>query len=124
MSASANSRADSDPGTPHIAGRSGDIRRERAVLIEERNHCPEGFECAAGADSELQRRIFLQAQIDRLRRMHQLDGDDPEEVATMRRRRLAASTELVAVSSMSPASGTVLVETGTLSAWISASKAA
>src|SRR6202048_2656309 len=80
MSASANSRADSAPGTPHIAGRSGDIRRERAVLIEERNHCPEGFECAAGADSELQRRIFLQAQIDRLRRMHQLDGDDPEEV--------------------------------------------
>src|ERR1700732_5165066 len=80
MSASANSRADSAPGTPQIAGRGGDIRRERAGLIEERKPCPEGFECAAGADSELQRRIFLQAQIDRLRRMHQLDGDDPEEV--------------------------------------------
>src|ERR1700730_5146836 len=42
----------------------------------------------------------------------------------MRWRRVGASTELVAVSSMSPASGTVFVETAPLNAWISASNAA
>jgi len=37
--------------------------------------------------------------------------------AGLRRKRLAAPTELVAVSSMFPASGTKFVETGTLSPW-------
>src|SRR6516162_6921789 len=59
---------------------SGNIRRESAVPIEERNLTPELVEQRAGADSERQRTILPEAQIDRLRRMHQLDGDDPVEV--------------------------------------------
>src|SRR5260370_514679 len=55
MSCSMSSGADGAPEKPQKASRDGNIRRESAVPIEERNLTPEVLEQRAGAESERQR---------------------------------------------------------------------
>jgi hypothetical protein len=61
MSCSMSSGADGAPEKPQKASRDGNIRRESAVPIEERNLTPEVVEQRAGAESERQRTILPEA---------------------------------------------------------------